>query len=49
MALATIKGEKTLAGRPNQVWARDITYIPMPRGFVILASMAFNALAFAAR
>src|SRR6202040_8500 len=23
--------------RPNQVWARDITYIPMARGFVYLA------------
>ena len=23
--------------RPNQVWAMDITYIPMPRGFVYLA------------
>ena len=24
-------------GRPNQVWAMDITYIPMARGFVYLA------------
>ncbi|MGZ3347427.1 MAG: hypothetical protein ACXU89_00585 [Xanthobacteraceae bacterium] len=23
--------------RPNQVWAMDITYIPMARGFVYLA------------
>jgi len=23
--------------RPNQVWAKDITYIPMARGFVYLA------------
>ena len=23
--------------RPNQVWAADITYIPMARGFVYLA------------
>jgi putative transposase len=22
--------------RPNQVWAADITYIPMPRGFLYL-------------
>ena len=25
--------------RPNQVWAMDITYIPMARGFVYLAAM----------
>ena len=25
------------ATRPNQVWAMDITYIPMARGFVYLA------------
>ena len=25
--------------RPNQVWAMDITYIPMPRGFVYLAAV----------
>lgn len=25
--------------RPNQVWAMDITYIPMARGFVYLASV----------
>jgi putative transposase len=23
--------------RPNEVWAMDITYIPMSRGFVYLA------------
>ncbi len=26
--------------RPNQVWAMDITYIPMSRGFVYLAAVA---------
>jgi putative transposase len=26
-------------GRPNQVWAMDITYIPMSRGFVYLAAV----------
>ena len=25
--------------RPNQAWAMDITYIPMPRGFVYLAAV----------
>ncbi|GGK05233.1 hypothetical protein GCM10011394_12990 [Luteimonas terricola] len=25
--------------RPNQVWAMDITYIPMARGFVYLAAL----------
>src|SRR3712207_9271301 len=25
--------------RPNQVWAMDITYIPMARGFVYLAAV----------
>jgi transposase InsO family protein len=25
--------------RPNQVWAMDITYIPMARGFVYLAGI----------
>ena len=25
--------------RPNQVWAMDITYIPMSRGFVYLAAV----------
>ena len=25
--------------RPNQVWAMDITYIPMARGFVFLAAI----------
>jgi transposase InsO family protein len=26
-------------GRPNQVWGRDITYIPMARGFVYLVAV----------
>ena len=26
-------------GRPNQVWAMDITYIPMARGFVYLTAV----------
>ncbi len=26
-------------GRPNQVWAMDITYIPMARGFIYLAAV----------
>ena len=26
-------------GRPNQVWAMDITYIPMAKGFVYLAAV----------
>src|SRR3978361_563493 len=26
-------------GRPNQVWAMDITYVPMARGFVYLAAV----------
>src|SRR5258708_17114507 len=25
--------------RPNQAWAMDITYIPMPRGFLYLAAV----------
>jgi putative transposase len=25
--------------RPNQVWAKDITYIPMARGFVYLTAV----------
>ena len=25
--------------RPNQVWAMDLTYIPMARGFVYLAAV----------
>src|SRR6202049_5001693 len=25
--------------RPNQVWAMDITYIPMARGFIYLAAV----------
>ena len=24
--------------RPNQVWAADITYLPMPRGFLYLVA-----------
>ena len=28
-----------VVGRPNQVWAMDITYIPMARGFVYLAAV----------
>jgi len=28
-----------LIGRPNQVWAMDITYIPMARGFVYLCAV----------
>ena len=27
--------------RPNQVWAMDITYIPMARGFVYLAVVLY--------
>jgi putative transposase len=30
---------KLLVTRPNQVWAMDITYIPMARGFVYLAAI----------
>jgi putative transposase len=30
---------KLLVTRPNQVWATDITYIPMARGFVYLAAV----------
>jgi putative transposase len=26
-------------GRPNHVWAMDITYVPMARGFVYLAAV----------
>jgi putative transposase len=26
--------------RPNQVWAMDVTYIPMVRGFMYLAVVA---------
>ena len=29
----------SVVGRPNQVWAMDITYIPMTRGFVYLAAV----------
>src|SRR5207253_279617 len=25
--------------RPNQVWSTDITYVPMPRGFVYLTAV----------
>ncbi len=25
--------------RPNQVWCADITYIPMPRGFLYLVAV----------
>ena len=28
-----------LVDRPNQVWAMDLTYIPMARGFVYLAAV----------
>ena len=28
-----------MVDRPNQVWALDITYIPMARGFVYLAAV----------
>src|SRR2546421_7387162 len=42
MTCATSTSRRTLrrtrpTGRPNQVWAMDITYIPMARGFVYLA------------
>jgi len=30
---------KLLATQPNQVWATDITYIPMARGFVYLIAI----------
>jgi putative transposase len=30
---------KLAVTRPNQVWAIDITYIPMARGFVYLAAV----------
>ena len=30
---------KLAVTRPNQVWAMDITYIPMARGFVYLAAV----------
>ena len=33
-----------MIGRPNQVWCADITYIPMPRGFLYLvAIMAWHS------
>lgn len=35
--MAAIRGEKTLSElAPNHVWAMDITYIPMARGFIYL-------------
>lgn len=30
---------KLAVTRPNQVWATDITYIPMARGFVYLVAI----------
>jgi putative transposase len=30
---------KLAVTRPNQVWAMDITYIPMARGFIYLAAV----------
>jgi putative transposase len=30
---------KLAVTRPNQVWAMDITYVPMARGFVYLAAV----------
>lgn len=30
---------RSMIDRPNQVWAIDITYIPMARGFVYLAAV----------
>jgi len=35
---------KALKARPNQVWAMDITYIPMARGFVYLAVAKYRIL-----
>ena len=29
---------KVRTGRPNRVWAMDVQYIPMARGFVYLAA-----------
>jgi putative transposase len=31
------------AHRPNQVWAADITYIPLPRGFLYLVAVIDRA------
>jgi putative transposase len=28
--------------RPNHVWATDITYVPMARGFVYLVAIAYT-------
>jgi hypothetical protein len=30
---------KLAVTRPNKVWATDITYVPMPRGFIYLAAI----------
>ena len=30
---------KVVIDRPNQVWCADITYIPMPRGFLYLVAI----------
>ena len=35
--LYLLRGKKAV--RPNQVWAMDITYIPMAKGFVYLAAV----------
>ena len=32
---------KLTIDRPNQVWATDITYIPMPRGFLYLVAIMY--------
>ena len=36
---------KLAVDRPNQVWAMDITYIPMARGFVYLAAVSTGSAA----
>ena len=33
---------KLAVTRPNQVWATDITYIPMARGFVYLVAIVYQ-------